>query len=219
MKFGKIDFINLLPFYVYMKKNVSSSQAKQMMNYKKSYPAQINILFQRKEIDAAFISSIKSENCSCLDLGIVAKNEVLSVLALNGSYKKDYQSDTSNALAKVLNIQGEILIGDKALYHYHNCDKKDFVDLAKAWKEKYSLPFVFARLCFNGQNKSLNKLAKGFAKSNVKVPYYILNKYSKRSNLSNKQIKDYLTKISYTLGYKEKKSLKLFLKLLKNKGL
>ncbi len=219
MIFAKIDFINLLPFYIFIKKNIQSSQIKQIINYKKSYPAKINKQFKKKSIDAAFISSIASKNCKCLDLGIVAQNEVLSVLSLGGDYKKDYQSETSNALAKVLGIKGEILIGDKALHYYHNTDNKDFIDLAQKWKEKYNLPFVFARLCLNGKEKYLENLSKQFLSTNVKIPQYILNQYSKKTNVSNKQIKEYLTKISYKISYKEKRSLKLFLKLTKEKGL
>ncbi|MCK5110748.1 MAG: hypothetical protein KAQ94_04430 [Arcobacteraceae bacterium] len=219
MIFAKIDFINLLPFYIFIKKNIKSSQIKQIINYKKSYPSKINKQFKKRQIDAAFISSIASKRCKCLDLGIVAKNEVLSVLALKGKYEKDYQSDTSNALAKILEIEGKVLIGDKALYHYHNSQDKDFVDLAQLWKSKYNLPFVFARLCFNKEKKYLENIAKQFLKEKVKIPQYILNQYSQRSNLTNKQIKQYLTKISYKISHKEKQSLKLFFKLLHKKSI
>ena len=219
MIFAKIDFINLLPFYTFIKKNIRSSQTKQIINYKKSYPSKINKLFKKRKIDAAFISSIASKKCKCLDLGIIAKDEVLSVLLFNGIYEKDYQSDTSNALAKVLEVDGKVLIGDKALHHYHNSPNKDFVDLAKLWKDKYNLPFVFARLCLNNQEIYLKELSKKFIKTEVKIPQYILKQYSQRSGISNKQIKDYLTKISYKISYKEKLSLKLFFKLAKQKGL
>jgi len=219
MIFAKIDFINLLPFYIFVKKNIKSSQIKQIIEYKKSYPSKINKKFKSKKIDAAFISSIASLNEKSLDLGIVADNEVLSVLALRGDYEKDYQSDTSNALALVLDIKGKILIGDKALYHYHNAKDKDFIDLAKVWRDKYDLPFVFARLCVNKQYKYLKNLSKSFLKQKVFIPQYILNRYCKRSGLSQSQIKEYLTKISYEISYKEKRSLKLFFKLLKQKGI
>jgi chorismate dehydratase len=217
MIFAKIDFINLLPFYIFIKKNIQSTQQKQIINYKKSYPSIINKQFEYKTIDAAFISSIKSKKSKCLDIGIVAKNEVLSVLVLEGKNKKDYQSDTSNALAEVLNIEGEVLIGDKALLYYHTYKGKNFVDLAQQWKEKYNLPFVFARLCFNKEEQYLTKLTNQFIKTKVKIPQYILKQYSKRSGLTTLQIQDYLTKISYKIGYKEKQSLKLFFKLNNNK--
>jgi len=215
MIFAKIDFINLLPFYTYIKRNIKSSQIKQIISYKKSYPSAINKQFKKRQIDAAFISSISSKSCKCLDLGIVAPCDVLSVLVLNGKNKNDFQSDTSNALAKVLKIQGEIIIGDKALYHYHNSQNKDFVDLAKVWNDKYNLPFVFARLCINKNEKYLKKLSKDFLNTKVKIPQYILKQYSKKTKLSNNQILEYLKKITYKITYKEKQSLKLFLKLTK----
>ena len=213
MIFAKIDFINLLPFYTYIKKNISSSQIKQIINYKKSYPSAINKKFKKRQIDAAFISSIASKRCKCLDIGIVAPKEVLSVLVLKGENKNDFQSDTSNALAKALNINGEIIIGDKALYHYHNSQNQDFTDLAKVWNDRYNLPFVFARLAFNKHEKYLKSLSKSFLKTKINIPQYILKKYAKKTNLSTKQIKYYLNKISYDISYKEKKSLKLFFKL------
>jgi len=219
MIFAKIDFINLLPFYVFIKKNIQSSQIKQIINYKKSYPSAINKKFKKRQIDAAFISSIASKNVKSLDIGIVAQNEVLSVLALKGKYEKDYQSDTSNALAKVLGIEGKIIIGDKALQLYHNLDDKDFIDLAQQWKEKYNLPFVFARLCYNKNEKFLKDVSTNFLNTKVKIPQYILKQYMNRSGLSAKQIQEYLTKISYKISYKEKKSLKLFFKLTKEKGI
>jgi chorismate dehydratase len=118
-------------------------------------------------------------------------------------------------LAKVLDIQGKILIGDKALSHYHNSDDKDFEDLALLWNQKFNLPFVFARLCINKHEKYLKNLSNKFLNTKVKIPQYILKKYAKRSGLTNKQILDYLDKISYKLTYKEKRALKLFLKLSK----
>jgi chorismate dehydratase len=219
MIFAKIDFINLLPFYVFIKKNICSSQTKQIINYKKSYPSAINKKFKKRQIDAAFISSIASRNANSIDIGIVAQNEVLSVLSLPGKYEKDHQSDTSNALSQVLNIEGKVVIGDKALQHYHNSIDKDFIDLAYEWKKKYNLPFVFARLCFNKHEKILKKMSKGFLNAKVKIPQYILKQYVKRSGLSARQIKEYLSKISYKISHKEKKSLKLFFRLSKQKGI
>lgn len=219
MIFAKIDFINLLPFYVFIKKNIRSSQNKAIINYKKSYPAKINKQFINRKIDAAFISSIKSRGCKgCLDIGIVAQNEVLSVLCIAGEYKKDYQSDTSNMLAVVLGIEGRVLIGDKALQYYHTHPDTQFIDLALAWKEKTGLPFVFARLCTNKHTKYLENLSKRFLQTKIKIPQYILKNYAQRSGLSTKQITQYLEKISYNITYKEKQSLKKFLQLTKDKS-
>lgn len=216
MIFAKIDYINLLPFYIFIKKNIKSSQTKAIINYKKSYPSLINQQFQKRQIDAAFISSVASRKAKGLDLGIVARKEVYSVLCIPGDYEKDYESSTSNILAQVLKLEGKILIGDKALKYYHENKEKDFIDLAKAWYDKYNLPFVFARLCFNSNEQILKKLSKKFSNKKVKIPQYILNKYSQRSGISNQNILHYLQKIDYKLNIKEKKSLKLFLKLSKN---
>jgi len=216
MIFAKIDFINLLPLHVFLKKNISSTQFKQIIEYKKSYPSDINQKFHKRQIDAAFISSITSQKSKSLDIGIVAQNEVLSVLVLKGNYQKDIQSDTSNALAKILHIDGQVMIGDKALQYYHNSEDKNFVDLAQIWKEKYNLPFVFARLCFNKNEKILQKLSKNFLQTKIKIPQYILKQYVDKTGLTQKQIQEYLSKISYKISYKEKQSLKLFFKLLKD---
>ena len=213
--FAKIDFINLLPFYVFTKKNIQSSQIKAIINYKKSYPSKINKDFKNKRVDGAFISSIKSKNQKTTNIGIVAKDEVLSVLCILGNYKKDTQSDTSNILAKVLKCDGEIIIGDKALTYYYNTNDTNFIDLAKLWNEKYNLPFVFAQLCFTKNGKQIQKLADSFIQKKVKIPQYILKQYAKRAGITSSQILDYLDKISYNIGHKEKKSLKKFFKLSK----
>ena len=199
---GNIDYANMLPFYVFLKK----------LNYKfyakKGVPSKINQLFLKRKVDGAMISSIFSKQKRCLKFGIVAKNEVLSVLLIPGKYKQDSESNTSNILAKVLNLQGEIIIGDKAL----KIKDKTAIDLALKWKEKTNLPFVFARYCFNKNEKIFNKITKEFLKKQTKIPSYILNKYAKKLSISSKELKFYLAKIDYFLGYKEEKSLKLFLK-------
>ena len=216
MIFAKIDFINLLPFYIYIKKNIQSSQTKAIINYKKSYPSKINKDFKKRRIDGAFISSIKSQKEKSTNIGIVAKKDVLSVLSIPGNYISDTQSDTSNILAKVLECEGKIIIGDKALKYYYENKDSEFTDLAKQWNDKYNLPFVFARLCFTKNGKTITKLANKFVNTKVKIPQYILKKYAKRANISTSKILDYLDKISYEIGYKEEKSLKKFFKLAKD---
>ena len=219
MIFAKIDFINLLPFHIYIKKNIQSSQLKASIEYKKSYPSAITQKFKNRKVDSAFISSIASRNEKFLDFGIVAQDDVLSVLLIPGIEESDYQSKTSNALAKVLNLKGKVIIGDKALNFYHENRDLEKIDLAKEWKNRYNLPFVFAVLCFNANEKALSKLTKNFNKKYIKIPQYILEQYSIRSGVSKKHILEYLKKIDYDLGIKEKRALKLFLKLTKEKGL
>ena len=183
-----------------------------------SLPRQ-NKKFKKRVVDSAFISSIASRNEKYLDFGIIAQNEVLSVLLIPGIEESDYQSKTSNALAKVLDLKGKVIIGDKALHFYHQNKETNKIDLAKEWKNKYNLPFVFAVLCFNKNKIALNKLTKNFNKKQIKIPQYILEQYSNRSGVSKKHILEYLQKIDYNLGIKEKRALKLFLKLTKEKGL
>lgn len=219
MIFAKIDFINLLPFHIFIKKNIKSTQLKSIIEYKKSYPANINNKFKNRKVDSAFISSIASRNEKNLDFGIIAKNEVLSVLLIPGINEDDFQSQTSNALAKVLELKGKVIIGDKALNFYHENPDIEKIDLAKFWQDRYKLPFVFAVLCFNQNKKRLVKLTKNFNKKHIKIPQYILEQYSNRSGVSKNNILEYLEKIDYKLGIKEKRSLKLFLKLTKEKGL
>ncbi|NCB14051.1 MAG: hypothetical protein EOM78_20860, partial [Erysipelotrichia bacterium] len=146
-------------------------------------------------------------------------DDVLSVLFIPGEQESDFQSQTSNALAKVLNLEGKVIIGDKALKFYHENKDIEKIDLAKYWKDKYHLPFVFAVLCYNSNKIALKKLTKNFNKNHIKIPQYILEQYSKRSGVSKNNIILYLNKIDYNLGLKEKRSLKLFLKLTKQKGL
>lgn len=215
MIFAKIDFINLLPFHVYMKKNIRSNQIKSIIEYKKSYPSRINQKYKRRKVDSAFISSIASRSEKRIELGIIARKEVLSVLLIPGVYEKDIQSETSNALAQVLNLEGKVIIGDKALKFYHENDKEGFIDLAKAWQDKYHLPFVFATLCYHQNGRLLKKLTRNFNKRHIKIPQYILEKYEQRSGISKQQILEYLDCIDYDMGIKERRALKLFLKLTK----
>jgi len=219
MKFAKIDFINLLPFHIYIKKNIQSSQLKAIITYKKSYPSDITQKYKKSKVDSAFISSVSSKGEKALDLGIVAKGKVLSVLLIPGKNLEDFQSKTSNALAKVLNLKGEVLIGDKALKYFYDNKDKNFIDLAAQWENKYNLPFVFARLCYRKNGRILKRLTKNFNKRKIKIPQYILKYYEKRSGVSKKNITEYLKYIHYDINIQEKKSLKKFLTLAKNKGL
>ena len=211
--FGSISYLNLLPFQIFFKKNIKNSQIKQIVQYKKSVPSAINKKFKNRKIDAAFISSIKSKNKNCTNLGIVSYKEVYSVFVIEGREKKDIESDTSNALAKVLNLKGEVTIGDKALKLYLKEKDLNYKDLSLEWYKKEGLPFVFARLCYNKHSKLIKPLAKKFALSKTKIPNYYLKKAAKEKGLSPKELKWYLQHIYYNLNYKEKKALKTFLKL------
>ncbi len=212
MIFGKIEYLNLLPFQIFMKRYTRSSQAKAIQEYKKGVPSKINRDFKTKAVDAAFISSIEAKRSKFAPLGIIAKKEVLSVLIIPSSVEKnDSASATSNRLAKVLNLKGEVVIGDRALKLY--LQGTEVIDMAKMWNEKYKLPFVFALLCHNKHDNEIKKVSNAFSKRKVKIPQYILKKASLSSEISPEDILHYLEHISYKLDYKAKKGLKKFWKL------
>ena len=211
MVFGKIEYLNLLPFHIFMKRFTKSTQQSMSMEYKKGVPADVNKQFLQKRVDAAFISSIKAKNHSHINLGIIAKKEVLSVLTIpHANNTKDRESATSNILAQILKVNGKVLIGDKALKYY--LQNSNYTDLAQLWHEKYKLPFVFALLCYHKDKQLYKRIEKNFLKHNIKIPQYILKKASKRTDIETKEILNYLKYISYKLDTKAKLGLKTFLK-------
>jgi len=214
MIFGKIEYLNLLPFHIFMKRFSRNSQTQKIMNYKKNVPAKINEAFIAKEVDAAFISSIKAQKYNYVNLGIIAKKEVRSVLVIpSANSKSDKESASSNILAKILKQEGEVLIGDKALkYALQN---KNYIDLAEIWNEKYNLPFVFALLCYHKDKKTYKKIEKEFLKKQYKIPYYILQKAKEQTGIETKDICNYLELISYRLDNKAKLGLKKFYQMAK----
>jgi chorismate dehydratase len=207
--FGSISYLNLLPFQVFLKRYISNNAASMSYNHNRAVPSAINKALKRRSIHAAFISSVESRKCKCTDLGIIAHKKVYSVLLLEGENQTDPASATSNQLAKVLDLQGQVLIGDTALKHY--LDGGEGIDLAEAWYGKTNLPFVFARLCYNKHGKSIEKLAKRFAKSKVKIPLYILKREAKKRGITPKELTWYLDHIYYEMDWKAKRSLKKFL--------
>jgi chorismate dehydratase len=119
MVFGKIEYLNLLPFHIFMKRFTKSTQQSMSMHYKRGVPTKINEKFLSHRVDAAFISSIRAKNYKYVDLGIIAKKEVLSVLVVpDAKNKADVESASSNVLANILKLNGKVLIGDKALKYY-----------------------------------------------------------------------------------------------------
>ena len=213
MLFGSISYLNLLPFQVFLKRTISNNASKMSFRYKRAVPSQINKALQRREVNAAFISSITSAKCQCTDLGIIADKKVYSVLLLEGENEIDPASATSNQLARILNLQGKVLIGDAALKHYLN--EGEGIDLAEAWYKETGLPFVFARLCYNKHSKEVQHIARTFSHTKVKIPQYILKKEARKRGITPKQLTWYLDHIYYEMDDKSKKSLKLFLKMSK----
>jgi chorismate dehydratase len=209
--FGKIEYLNLLPFHVFMKRFTKSSQQSMSMHYKRGVPAKINEKFLSRRVDAAFISSIAAKKHKHVNLGIIAKKEVLSVLVVpNVKSETDIESASSNILANILDIRGKVLIGDKALKYY--LQGKPHIDLASEWNDRYKLPFVFALLCYHKDKTLYKNIEKQFSKKRFKIPQYLLNEAANRTNISKKDILNYLTYISYELDIKAQKGLSLFYK-------
>ena len=214
MVFGKIEYLNLLPFHVFMKRFTKSAQQSMSMHYKSGVPAEINKKFIATRVDAAFISSIKAKKYRNVGLGIIAKKSVKSVIVIpSKNNKADKESASSNVLAEVLNVKGEVLIGDKALRYA--LTQKDGIDLAKLWHEKYNLPFVFALLCYHKDKKMYTQVEKHFLKTKVKIPRYILKQAADRTGVKENDILEYLELISYALDTKAKLGLSKFYKLAK----
>ncbi len=219
MIFGKIEYLNLLPFHIFMKRFLPHLGMKQSMEYHKSVPAKINEKFLHRRVDAAYISSIASKkHCNNPRLGIIAHKEVRSVLVIPSKTKQsDSESATSNALAELLGIEGKVLIGDKALRYALKHD--DYIDLASLWYEKEKLPFVFATLCSHVNSPLFSKLQRRFLHQarSIKIPHYILHKVAQKTKIPPKEITAYLQLISYSIDTKSHKSLKKFLKKAKSK--
>ncbi|WP_156922670.1 MqnA/MqnD/SBP family protein [Lebetimonas sp. JH292] len=62
MKIGHINYLNLLPFYQFLKKN--------NIFMIKGVPSNINQLYKKRKIEAAFISSIRAKNNNVLMRGL-----------------------------------------------------------------------------------------------------------------------------------------------------
>jgi chorismate dehydratase len=208
--FGSISYLNLLPFQIFLKQHLPTNQSKHIFRYKRDIPSKINLAFKQKRINGAFISSIKSSKCRCTNVGIIADGAVRSVFIIKGKSQIDKASASSNMLAKVLKLEGKVLIGDEALKFY--LSGEECIDLAQEWKDKTGLPFVFARLCYNSYGKEIEYIAKKFSKQKINIPQSILKKEAKAKGVTSKELLWYLKHIHYKIDNKADKSLKLFLK-------
>ncbi|WP_291950114.1 MqnA/MqnD/SBP family protein [Campylobacter sp.] len=212
MIFGKIDYLNLLPLHIYLKKMPLPTYVKRTTEYKKGVPRKLNESLYFRRIDAAIISSIESyrKKYKTLNVGICANKKVKSVLIKKQTQnKEDNESATSNVLAKILKQNGEVIIGDKALKLYLQ-NQNAYIDLCEVWYEKFNLPFVFARFSCIKNFSNYKKIMNCFVKNKIFIPQYILCDYAKSRQLSQKDIKDYLQLIYYKIGAKEQFALKKF---------
>lgn len=205
MRFGKISYLNLVPFDIFIKRYPTTSAFKAFLNHHKSYPAKLNKEFLFRRIDAGFISSIAGMKARKTNSGIVAYGVVWSVIVLPKPTKSDYQSASSNALAQILGVKGEVLIGDRALRH--KLSGVEYIDLGAKWWEKHRLPFVFGLLCFNKHGDFYKKISARFNAKRVYIPQYLLEIYARNSGIAKRDILEYLTHIHYKITPKGKAAL------------
>jgi chorismate dehydratase len=208
---ANISYLNLLPFRFFLKKKPKSFAQKLQSTKRGSYPSKINEMFRKKLVDAAFISSVESTRTNKTASGIVAKKAVKSVIVKLGTQKSDNESATSNRLAKVLGLGGEVFIGDKALLKYL-ANPSEYVDLAAEWNARTGLPFVFGRFCFNRNGKYYKKLSHEFNRNKINIPHYVIDAEAKQKGFETKDAKEYLKLISYKVGAKEERGFSLFIK-------
>ena len=210
MLFGSIGYLNLLPFHVYMKRTLRHNGAAMSFRYKRDVPSRINAALRRRHVNAAFISAAASRPFRCTDVGIVAHGRVYSVLLLPGESADDPASASSNALAKVLGLQGKVLIGDAALRYY--LQGGEGIDLAEVWYERTGLPFVFARLCCNRYHTHVRTIARRFVRRRTRIPHYILCKEAAKHGITAKQLSWYLKHIHYRIDTKAERGFKRFMR-------
>jgi chorismate dehydratase len=203
----------MLPFHVFLKKSPLSNPFKQSIAYKKNYPAKLNEGLRKRRINAAYISSIASVHKSLrtINSGIVAKKAVKSVIIKKGVYIIDPHSATSNALAKVLGVNGKVTIGDNALKLYLE-NPNEYIDMGAAWYEKKHLPFVFARLSVNSHYSFFKKIANRFKRQKIFIPHYILEDYARKRGIPRENIKKYLKLLTYDIDAKAQAGLNRFLR-------
>lgn len=212
MLFGKIDYLNLLPVHLLLKRRLRGTNQPLSLRAKRGVPSKINRDFRARRIDAAFISSIEGQHLRHVKLGIIAKGEVQSVLALPQSgFTPDSASATSNTLAKLLQIEGRILIGDAALRY--RLEGGEGIDLAARWVERERLPFVFALLCYHRHARVLKAIEQEMARHKTRIPYYILKQVAAQKELPTSAVTDYLKRISYVLDPKAHRALQRFWRL------
>ncbi|MCI5968523.1 MqnA/MqnD/SBP family protein [Helicobacter sp.] len=232
MRFGKIDYLNLLPFEVFVRAYPKPSQFQLFYHQKKSYPAHLNREFLFGRIDAGFLSSItalraQKEKFHITNVGIIARKKVISVICLPKEQGEDYQSATSNALLKVLGLQGRVLIGDRALVevlqqeqdYRKNGKEIMYLDMGEKWVQREHLPFVFGRLCVRENRAFYTKLMCAFVKKNVKIPYFMLKNAESKSGVKSKEIRNYLKVLSYKIDKKAQFGVERFYRILRILGI
>lgn len=211
MNIANISYLNLLPFRFFLKRRPKSLSQTLQSTKRGSYPSKINEMFRRGLVDAAFVSSVESTRGNRTASGIVAKSAVKSVIIRPGAHKSDNESATSNRLARVLGLEGEVFIGDKALSKYLE-NPSGYIDLAHEWHARTGLPFVFGRFCFNRHGERYKKLSYEFNRSKIRIPHYVMEREARQKGFKIRDAKEYLKLISYDVGAMEERGFSLFMK-------
>jgi len=138
------------------------------------------------------------------------------VLAKN-SWKKEYKWNNTSRGFDFINVglqEAVVLIGDQCFELEKSFRYK--IDLALAWKEFSGLPFVFA--CWTANKELDNKFIEEFndaLRSGVEHIDAVVAKFGKRGNISDRDLKTYLTlNIDFNFDESKKRGLNLFLELM-----
>lgn len=240
IRIAAVSYLNTLPLLY----GIEQSPVMNKIELKVDYPSKIAQWLIDGDADIALVPVATiphlKESYIVSDYGIAADGEVASVCLFSevpvNEIKMvilDYQSRTSNELARVLlrdywkispdiiysqkeyrqEIKGTtaaVVIGDRAFEQKKN--SAYCYDLAEAWKQMTGLPFIFAAWVSN------KKLSENFVKEfNAANEYGVTHIDDVINTIENKQgidLKKYYTQhIRYYLDNDKKKALKKFLQL------
>lgn len=240
IRIAAVSYLNTLPLLY----GIEHSPVMNKIELKVDYPSKIAQWLIDGDVDVALVPVATiphlKESYIVSDYGIGADGKVASVCLFSDvpvneikTVILDYQSRTSNELARVLlrdywkispdivysqkeyrqEIKGTtaaVVIGDRAFEQKKNSTY--CYDLAEAWKQMTGLPFIFAAWISN------KKLPADFIKEFNAANEYGVNHIEEVINsIENKQgidLKQYYTQhIRYYLDNDKKKALKKFLQL------
>lgn len=215
-RFGEINYLNLLPFRLYLKRH----RYRDRWVIKTGTPAEVNRWFREGRIDGGVLSSVRAVEGVRYPVGIGAEGPVWSVLLSPTREGGDPASNTSNLLPVALNLKGQVVIGDRALSLYLK-NREEWVDLGEEWFRQVQLPFLFAQLTSRRPSRELERVATGFLRQGrgiYRIPQYLLRWEGARRGLSPRQVEEYLRLIRYQVGWREELGFKKFLRRLEGKG-
>ncbi len=239
IKVSVINYANTIPFVYGLQQ---SKYLQENSEFQYHYPAQGVEFLQNNEVDLSIIPVAAIQNIPnakiVSDYCIGANGKVDSVLLCSKvplenitNICLDYQSKSSNMLAKILakevwKIQPEflpgnesydvseveqakIVIGDRA---FEDAKKYKYVyDLAEHWTQAYKLPFVFA--CWVANKEIPQEYLQEF---NTALQYgitHIKQAIQAQKKTYSFDLEQYLNKrIAYDLGNEQQQAKELFLK-------